>query len=907
MNGRGIPNNNALFNSASNMSNYHSMTNSMTNSNLNNGYASKGVMSSSNSLKSGFKHQERQERQTNFKVVIRVRPPLPRELQNEVAFQNIVAVDEREQCITVSENLEAVMDDEGNVIANGGTYSTHSFMFDYVYDQNSSQKKVFENTARNVVDSALQGYNATIFAYGQTGTGKTFTMEGFNREGSIEARGIIPRAIEQIFGHIQRYASPRMRFLVRASYLQIYNEQISDLLKSDRHNLTIREDKKRGVFVDGLSEWVVRSPAEIYGLMERGGAVRATGETKMNEVSSRSHAVFIVIAEQSETVYVDDHGVELSPEDFQKFMHTRGVKREQEMVKLEDHLRQSFKVGKLNLVDLAGSERVRLSGATGQRLEESKQINRSLSALGNVISALTDAKSRQHIPYRDSKLTRMLEDSLGGNCKTTMMAMISPAFESMLETISTLKFANRAKNIRNEARVNEDLDQKSLLRKYERELKSLRAELEERNKNVVDKRRLLELEEQRRRAEADKMAAIRALEARSLEFMQEKEEKKKLEQRMAMLMGQMLRGEKTAGGMGANGTHVGSPGGGPMGDNDAYEMKEQQDKLRLEYEFKLADLERERETIEEEKAQVDRYKQLLLKQRDIMIALTQRLVERDEQIMSLQDELDAYDRHHKDLEEKLDEKSALLIKFQRIAIEVNAGSPSKNEELSSALESWSRMEANRQGGATEIHVGDYDDISTYSSAQASETKASIATGTGSTEKIKGLNVLVNSQRLQISTLESQLKAASRQLDTRNKSPPAADASTLQMNLQNRSLQKRNDILVKEREAVQTIMEHKIKVLVQNVAQASFGIINMIPPSAASSGQAFSKDVVALQRLVNASIAALRNAATAGASAQENGGGGGGGGAISADATIPPGSVSGGGPPGNIPLNASSKR
>jgi hypothetical protein len=147
-------------------------------------------------------------------------------------------------------------------------------------------------------------------------------------------------------------------------------------------------------------------------------------------------------------------------------MHARGVHREQEMNRLEDHVKQSFRVGKLNLVDLAGSERVRLSGATGQRLEESKQINRSLSALGNVIAALTDAKGRQHIPYRDSKLTRMLEDSLGGNCKTTMMAMISPAIEAMVESLSTLKFANRAKNIKNEARINEDLDQKSLLRKY---------------------------------------------------------------------------------------------------------------------------------------------------------------------------------------------------------------------------------------------------------------------------------------------------------------------------------------------------------------------------------------------------------------------------------------------------------
>jgi len=299
----------------------------------------------------------------------------------------------------------------------------------------------------------------------------------------------------------------------------------------------------------------------------------------------------------------------------------------------------------------------------------------------------------------------MLEDSLGGNCKTTMMAMVSPAFEAMQETISTLKFANRAKNIKNEAKVNEDLDQKSLLRKYERELKKLRAELEERSKNVVDKRRLLELDEQRRRAEADKMAAIRALEQRSLEFMHEKEEKKKLEQRIAMLMGQMLRGDKAQGGSDGQGRNVNNT----VDPDQALLIKEQQEKLSKEYKFKLADLERERETIEEEKAQVDRYKQLLLKQRDIMIALTQRLVERDEQIMALQDELDAYDSHHKELEEKLDEKTAMLIKFQRIAMEENASSPFKNEELSEALEtSWTHKDSGGSSGATEV-VNDIDD------------------------------------------------------------------------------------------------------------------------------------------------------------------------------------------------------
>ena len=150
-------------------------------------------------------------------------------------------------------------------------------------------------------------------------------------------------------------------------------------------------------------------------------------------------------------------------------------------------------VGKLNLVDLAGSERVHITGATGKRLEESKNINQSLSALGNVISALTDRRSRQHIPYRDSKLTRFLEDSLGGNCKTTMMCMVSPALDAFAESVSTLKFASRAKCIRNRAEVNEDLDHKTLLRKYERELKKLRSELQAKSQDLVDKRHLLQV------------------------------------------------------------------------------------------------------------------------------------------------------------------------------------------------------------------------------------------------------------------------------------------------------------------------------------------------------------------------------------------------------------------------------
>ena len=756
-------------------------------------------------------------------------------------------------------------------------------------------------------------------------------MEGYNHGSTtsetggnigVEARGIIPRAIEQIFGHIQRNASPRMRFLVRASYLQIYNEQISDLLKPERSNLLIREDKKKGVYVEGLSEWVVRSPAEIYGLMERGGVVRATGETRMNEQSSRSHAVFIVIAEQSETIYVDNNGAEMSADEFNKFMYEKGVRREGDMNRLEKNIRQSFKVGKLNIVDLAGSERVRLSGAAGQRLVESKQINRSLSALGNVISALTETNKRAHIPYRDSILTRMLEDSLGGNCKTTMMAMCSPALEAMAETLSTLKFANRAKNIKNEAKVNEDLDQKSLLRKYERELKKLRAELEARSKNVVDKRRLLELDEQRRRAEADKMAAMRALEMRSKEFMQEKEEKKRLEQRIAMLMGQMIRGER--GEMaGAEGVNLNLGEGGVAGPEVQVLIKEQQDKMRKEYEGKLADLERERETIVEEKAQVDRYKQLLLKQRDIMIALTQRLVERDEQIVSLQDELDAYDKHHKDLEEKLDEKTAKLIKFQRISMEVNANSPFKSEELTKALDAVEESDGRRvvYGKATELSQDDEDSTNTDSMRFAKNASSADAhsvvnkIGDIVTKKWRECQQQIHNEETRsgglanaatasrymkhmVSTLLEDMRevahfpastprqdnpssSSSSKLDAlmaenkrlssklreatsspRNSGSPKTDVSGL-TDAQTKRLQGRCEVLVKERQAVHTIMEQKIKVLVQSVAQA-VGVVLHNVQGGGSTGNALAKDVAALQRLVNASIAALRNAAASSA-------------------------------------------
>lgn len=398
--------------------------------------------------------------------------------------------------------------------------------------------------------------------------------------------------------------------MVRASYQQIYNEVISDLLRPERNNLTIREDKRKGVFVDGLSEWAVRNPNEIYTLIRKGAASRATAFTKMNDVSSRSHAVFLIVVEQLKPILAEG---ETPQEDTPK----------------------QVRVGKQNLVDLAGSERLKVTGATGKRLEECKKINQSLSCLGNVICFQVEHKNPKHIPYRDSKLTRILEDSLGGNCKTTMMAMISPAFVAYNESISTQKFANRAKNIKNTPKINEDIDSKGMIQKYEVELKRLRCELTEKNRSSVDRSKVVQLEQEKKQAEQDRVVALTALEERSREFLKEREDRKNLEEKIKQLESKMVMGGKK------NSENI-------QGDDDT---------MVMEYEKRFQELEKERQALEEDRAQVDQYKQLLLKQRDIMIALTTRLNERDETIIQLQEELDAYDRIHYETDEMLQLKN----------------------------------------------------------------------------------------------------------------------------------------------------------------------------------------------------------------------------------------------------------
>lgn len=239
--------------------------------------------------------------------------------------------------------------------------------------------------------------------------------------GDTELQGILPNAFSHIFAHIST-APPDTRYLVRVSYLEIYNEEVRDLLVAENQKLEIKESAEKGFYVKNLSSVVVKDKADVDKWMELGQKNRSVAATLMNATSSRSHAIFTVAIE----------------------MATKGEDG-------EEHVR----MGKLHLVDLAGSERQAKTGATGDRLKEGAKINLSLSALGNVISSLVDGKS-SHVPYRDSKLTRLLQDSLGGNSKTMMLATLSPASSNFEETLSTLRYANRAKQIKNKPKINED-------------------------------------------------------------------------------------------------------------------------------------------------------------------------------------------------------------------------------------------------------------------------------------------------------------------------------------------------------------------------------------------------------------------------------------------------------------------
>ena len=361
------------------------------------------------------------DKSESVKVVMRCRPLTPKEMEEQ-----------RECIVNVDMDVGSIQ-----VYNPQNIKELKSFTFDHSYDWRATQQLIFEQTALPILESIMEGYNGTIFAYGQTGTGKTYTMEGNDNETD---KGIIPRSIDWIFNNIKNY--PAQQFLVRVSFVEIYNEEVRDLLsKVKRQKLNVRE-KDKVFYVENVTVIQAENSQMTLDIMKSGRVNRATGATKMNPGSSRSHSIFSITVESST---LDEQG--------------------------EAH----YKVGKLNLVDLAGSERQSKTESTGERFIEATKINLSLTCLGSVINKLVSGK-QQYIPYRDSKLTMLLQDSLGGNTKTVMIANIGPADYNYDETLNTLWYAQRAKKIKNKPRINED-PKDALLRQYQEEIELMKKKL----------------------------------------------------------------------------------------------------------------------------------------------------------------------------------------------------------------------------------------------------------------------------------------------------------------------------------------------------------------------------------------------------------------------------------------------
>ncbi|KAK3139134.1 hypothetical protein QOZ80_5AG0378360 [Eleusine coracana subsp. coracana] len=373
----------------------------------------------------------------NIQVLLRCRPPSDEERRLNAPV--VITCNEQKREVSVAQSIANKQIDR-------------TFLFDKVLGPKSRQQDVFNHAVVPLVNEVLDGYNCTIFAYGQTGTGKTYTMEGGGgkaQNGELPSdAGVIPRAVKQIFDILDAQSA---EYSMKVSFLELYNEELTDLLAPEEPKLSddkskkpmaLMEDGKGGVFVRGLEEEVVSSAAEIYRILEKGSAKRKTAETLLNKQSSRSHSIFSI------TIHIK----ECTPEG-------------EEMIKS----------GKLNLVDLAGSENVSRSGARDGRAREAGEINKSLLTLGRVINTLVEHSG--HIPYRDSKLTRLLRDSLGGKTKTCIIATIAPSAHCLEETLSTLDYAHRAKHIKNKPEVNQKMMKSALIKDLFIEMERLKQEL----------------------------------------------------------------------------------------------------------------------------------------------------------------------------------------------------------------------------------------------------------------------------------------------------------------------------------------------------------------------------------------------------------------------------------------------
>ncbi|XP_062427730.1 kinesin-like protein KIF16B isoform X1 [Rhea pennata] len=411
----------------------------------------------------------------SVKVAVRVRPMNRREKDLNAKF--IISMEKNKTTITNLKIPEGGTGDTGRERTKTFTYDFSYFSADSKSPSFVCQETVFKNLGTDVLKSAFEGYNACVFAYGQTGSGKSYTMMG-----NAGDAGLIPRICEGLFSKIsEKTKRNEASFRTEVSYLEIYNERVRDLLRrksSKTNNLRIREHPKEGPYVEDLSKHLVQNYTDVEELMDAGNINRTTAATGMNDVSSRSHAIFTINFTQA------------------KF----------------DSEMPCETVSKIHLVDLAGSERADATGATGVRLKEGGNINKSLVTLGNVISALADlsqdatnplAKKKQvFVPYRDSVLTWLLKDSLGGNSKTIMIATISPADVNYGETLSTLRYANRAKNIINKPTINEDPNVK-LIRELRAEIARLKALLAQGNQiALLDSPTALSMEEKLQQNEA---------------------------------------------------------------------------------------------------------------------------------------------------------------------------------------------------------------------------------------------------------------------------------------------------------------------------------------------------------------------------------------------------------------------
>ncbi|CAH8554359.1 unnamed protein product [Heterobilharzia americana] len=390
---------------------------------------------------------------TSVRVAVRIRP----QSTKEKAGMNHI-------CTTVTPNEpQIVIGKDAN------------FTYDHVFNMNTSQDYIFQTLAKPLIDGCMDGYNATIIAYGQTGSGKTYTMgTGFDIGCDHTDAGIVPRAVQYLFASVARRRAeaaarkqPVPEFKVVAQFLELYNEELVDLLDSEKvrkPHLRLHENAQGDIYLTGVSTRLVSSLDDTLKCLHDGSLVRSTASTNMNAQSSRSHAIFTLhIRQQRLLRYEEDSSGQ--KKDVQSDADVDPDSTVVDQVPEYETLTAKF-----HFVDLAGSERLKRTGATGDRAKEGISINRGLLALGNVISALGDKSKRGcHIPYRDSKLTRLLQDSLGGNSRTIMIACVSPSDCDFLETLNTLKYANRARNIRNRVTMNQD--------KTSKQLATLRAQL----------------------------------------------------------------------------------------------------------------------------------------------------------------------------------------------------------------------------------------------------------------------------------------------------------------------------------------------------------------------------------------------------------------------------------------------